>query len=407
MSLEGQDLHNHSILISRFSASRQWDRTLETARDWLAKEPENPRAHLAAGQALINLDRHAEAEPHLGQVLARQPQNALAHRFMSIVQFEQKRFKAADESIEKAISLRPDDAYNWFHLARMFYYQNDLASAKKYAERARELAPRNSDIMNLLGMCEPRTQENAREKLRQYEKALELNPENATVHNNVGACHLNVTKDYREAEACFRRALYFQPSLQVARQNLFVALKHRDPVYRALCAPKDFIFKLFSFLRDRRRESLLIYLLLLPLWLVAYRFVFAGLALWFLLVWPLVKAYEYLTLGDIMARAGEIGAKRGGLFGYRRLSLKWRLSIFAVLLAAFWGGLAAGWRKSTLFATEAPAQVALGLIAFIGLLILLWFWLQAKIKKNRFMSHVRRRAKHFDRLLEPGGKKIK
>ena len=53
---------NYAILLSRFSSSGQWDRVLDTAREWLSLNPENIPAHLAAGQALNNLDRHAEAE---------------------------------------------------------------------------------------------------------------------------------------------------------------------------------------------------------------------------------------------------------------------------------------------------------------------------------------------------------
>ncbi len=61
------------MLILRFSGSGQWDRMLETAREWLAGDPESVRAHMAAGQALLNLKRYAEAESHLRRGLASEP----------------------------------------------------------------------------------------------------------------------------------------------------------------------------------------------------------------------------------------------------------------------------------------------------------------------------------------------
>lgn len=402
MNFEGAGKPNYAILIARFQGSAQWDRVLESACEWLSHEPELPRAHLAAGQALLNLDRPGEAETHLRQVLDRQPENDTALRLMSMALFRQKHYREADEAIHKAISLDPNDAYHWSHLAHMCYRQGDRKSAKEYAQRARELAPRNSDILNLLALCDSRRDTR---KLQHYQEALELNPENAQVHNNIGVYYLNTAKDSHKAEEHFRRALFFGPSLKVARSNLFLSIKHRDIVYRALCAPRDFIIKLFAFMRDKRKKSMLLYILLLPVWLLAFRFVLAGLFLWFAFVWPLVKVYEFLTIGDIRARAGEIGARRGGILNYRQWPLRVRLFIFALLLLSFWGGLAYLWLKN-ISSTNEDEQVFLGLAVFAGLLLLLGFWLRTKFKKARARFHARRRTKRMGRLLEADTMKL-
>ncbi len=400
MNQVGGDIPNYATLVSRFSTSGQWDRVLDMAQQWLSRDPENIRAHLAAGQALINLNRHAEGEPHLEQVLARMPQNGVAHRFMSIIHFNQKRFKAADESIRRAISVQPQEALNWYHLAWMFYRQGDLISAKKFAEKARELNPRNSNVHNLLGLCEPRNSPayNA-VKLEQYRQALELNPQNAYAHNNIGVISLGQGK-FQEAEEHFRRALYFQPSLKMARSNLFITIKHRDRIYRFLSTPRDFFYKLFRTLRQRRRENIALYVLLIPIWFLAIRFVLVALALWFLFVWPLVKAYEYLTVGDIRARAGEIGAKKGGLFGYRRWPLNLRLVLFALLLILFWGGVALAWVESPILKTDENESLLLGALVGIGLAGFASWFLWSRFKKDRFKWHTRRRRKQFEALLQ-------
>src|ERR1700744_4435851 len=105
MSVAESNAPNFRLLISRFTASGQWERALDTAREWIAADPENSRAHLAAGPALLNLKRYPEADSHLRRALASEPGNAVAHRFMSIAHFHLNRFKEADEEIQKAISL--------------------------------------------------------------------------------------------------------------------------------------------------------------------------------------------------------------------------------------------------------------------------------------------------------------
>lgn len=401
MSHEGSDTPNYSILASRFTSSGQWDRALETAREWLAQDPQNTNAHMTAGRALLNLKRHDEAASHLTQVLAGEPENDIAHRFMSIIHFKQKRFQAADEAIHRAISLEPNDAYHWYHLAYMFQQQGDFASAKKYAERAREISPRDADIINLLALCEPRDPATAARRFEKYQEALELDPENPEVHNNVGAYLLNTSKDYQAAEESFRRALFFNPSLKMARTNLFLTLKHRDRVYQVLCAPKDFIWKIFGFMREKRRQSLLLYLLLLPVWILAFRFILAGFVLWLLFVWPLVKVYEYLTIGDIRAQAGEIGAKRGGLFNYRRWPLKLRLSIFALSLVSFWGGVAfLLTTRTTFFSASDNVQALFGFAIFLGLLLLIAYWVRVKFKRTHAKFLARKRARRLGNLLD-------
>jgi Flp pilus assembly protein TadD len=394
MNDQGRYGQSHQILLSRFISSRQWDRALETAREWLSTDPENPQAHFAAGQSLVNLRRCPEAESHVAKGLARDPGNSFAHRLMSMVQFHQRRFTAADRSIHKALSLNPTDPYNWYQLALMTQKQGDLATAKKYAEKARELSPRDPDILNLLAMCAPKNDAGNSLRLRQYQEALELDPENPQVHNNIGVCYLNAGKDYARAEESFRRALFFDPSLKVARSNLFITIKHRDIVYRVLCAPKDFIFECFALARRNR----LLYFLALPLWLVAFRFLLAGLALWFPLVWPIVKVYEYLTIGDLRAQAGEPGAKRGGLFGYRRWPLRVRLFIFALLLCLFWGSIA--W---AVFKGTENVKVFMALAMTCGLLIVLALWVRVKWKQGSFRYRRRRSSKEIDRLLKSQG----
>lgn len=407
------DGSNYRNLITRFASSGQWERTLETAREWLSLEPENTDAHYAAGRALVILDRHTEAERHLMRVLVASPDHSPTHRLMAEIYFTAGRFKAADESIRKAISLNPRDAGAWFELAQMCESRNDLASAKEFAAKALELSPRNPKIMNFLNLCEPWDRSKIHEKLERYHKVLELDPTNAVTHDHIGFCHLHYTGSYEVAEESFRRALFFDPSNKNARSNLFETLKNRDPIYRGLHAPKDILLKVSPPFPNNPRGrdasilclvAILLYGLTVPY--VLFASLFIGLGFWCVLFWPLVKAYEYLTIGDIHSKAGEVGAKRGGVLGYRRLPLRVRLAIFAACLAGFWGGTAV-----LLLEKYAPSikhtwnilrahPLRSGIIAyaftlFFCLVLYLLVTLHRKIQERRTESLTRRRSEIF------------
>lgn len=403
MSKPGPDRPNFAILTNRFLSSSQWDRALETALEWLAQEPVNPRAHLAAGQSLVNLERYHEAESHLLESLKGKPGSGLAWHCLSIVQFNQKRLGAADESAQKAISLNPNNAFHWYHLAWMLYKQGDLPQALKYAEKARQLDPRNASILNMVTLCSPKDRANVSRRLEQYHEALALNPESAEIHNNIGVHHLNFG-DPAAAEASFRRALFFKPAMNVARKNLFLVLKRRDKVYRALCAPRDLVLAMFW----RRRHNWRLYLLLvLPVTFFVFQYFVALLGLWCLFVWPMVKAYEYLTIGDLRARAGDIGAKRGGLFNYRRWPSKLRLGLFALLLAVFWGGFTFIVAQSPLLKSQNFHEFIVTPLVVIGFLALLAFIFRARMKRGRRRWRRRKKNAQIEQLLEKKAKPAK
>jgi tetratricopeptide (TPR) repeat protein len=361
---------DRSILISRLTASGQWDRLLDAAKEWLAEDPQNPRAHRCAAQALVNLDRKPEAEMHLMQALANNPRDSFAHRLLSIVQFDLRKFDRADKSIHDAIELDPCDARNWYQLAWMCYRQRDLRSGLKWATKARELEPRNPDILNLCALCG----DQAGTHPALLEEVLALDPENASGHNNLGVHYLNQAKDYAKAEECFRRALTLDPTLKVARRNLFEAVKRRDRIYRALCAPRDFLFKFRNSLIREKKGNIIALIFGIIIWLFLARFFLAGLILWLGLFWPLVKFYEFLVIGDLRKKAGEVGATRGGFLGYRQWSIKVRLSLFSGVLIAFWASVSAViWEASKTGHTGEDAKLdmtaVLASVVLIGLLV--------------------------------------
>ena len=392
-SAPGSPSQRYSTLLTRLLGGGDWERALEISRAWLAEEPENARAHLAAAQALVNREQYAQAQPHLTKALAGNPRNAFAHRLASIVCFHGKNFEAADEHIQRALELQPNDAMNWHHLAWMRYEHGELDVAATHAARALELQPGNPSIINLSALCE---RSNLYGQYKQYRRALAIDPENSVVHNNLGVHHLNVDRDLKLAEQSFRQALRCDPTHKTAQKNLFLVLRRRDRLYQVMRLPLTLIQSL-SWSGSSR--TLLARVGLIGVWLVLGKVFWGILLLWFILVYPLVKAYEYLTIGDIRAEAGTVGARRGGLLGYRRWPFAVRFGLLVVLALIFWGGI-------YLLCQHAPGfdPALLGgvvsLAAFGYVLYIIWrHWKTARLRRI-----ARRSEKKLAQGMKPIGR---
>jgi tetratricopeptide (TPR) repeat protein len=347
-------------MLQRLLGSRQWERALDLARDWLSQDPESAEAHLAAGQALVNLGRYAEAQTHLKKVLAARPDYGFALRLASIACCNQKQYDEADRYISRAIELQPNDAIHWYQLALIRYRQGALETAEKHARRSLELQPQNADTINLIAICQ---RGNPEGQYQHYLRALEINPENSTVHANLGNYYLSTARDYPAAEAAFRRALQLDPTNEFAQRNLFTVLRLRDPFYRVLTMPREFLRRISW---ARSGHTTMVRIGLVVVWMLMGRYFLFVLVGWLLLVWPVLKAYEYLTLSDIRAKAGEVGARRGGWFGSHRWPLMVRLGILALVIILFWGGLIGLYVEKLLPEEALYGAVVLAAVGVVG-----------------------------------------
>jgi hypothetical protein len=206
------------------------------------------------------------------------------------------------------------------------------------------------------------------------------------VHTNLGSYYLNSARDFPAAEASFRRALQCDPANRMAQQNLFAVLRLRDPVYRVLTLPRNLLRRVSW---SRQGHTGLARIGLVLLWLSLGRYLWGVFAIWLLLVWPIIKAYEYLTLSDIRAKAGVAGARRGGWRGFHRWPLEARLAIFALLVVGFWGGLF--W----LYESRVLPLESVILVGTVALLV--WFSFQFKgwWKRTRSRWAAKRAEKKF------------
>ncbi len=378
----------HTILLQRLVGSGQWDRALEVSRDWLNEDPASTLAHYTAGQSLVHLRQYPQAKEHLLKALEGGPRGSFTHRLLSIVYFHLKDHAKAEDHIQQALALNPNDPLHWYHLAWMRYQCGSPETAVKHIRRSLELQPNDANALNLLALCEGRR---GPEQLAQYLRALEVDPENESVHNNLGTYYLDVDGNYPAAEESFRRALSIDPSSKTAQKNLFLVLRRRDPLYRALQSPRTLVDRLRW---GNRRHNFLARAGLLGLWLVAGRFLLALLLFWLVFIFPLVKVYEYLTLGDLRAKVGLPGARRGGPFGFRRWSFGARFGIFAALCALFWGGVIFACRN-------AATAEALGWLLIAAALGYVGFIIARRVGRARRRAIASRGEKKFRRAQMP------
>jgi len=118
----------------------------------------------------------------------------------------------------------------------------------------------------------------------------------------------------------------------------------------------------------------------------------------------MTKVYEFLTIGDIRARAGEIGSRRGGFLGYRKWSVRVRAAIFAGCLMGFWASVARlfFYGRSSKEGQE-TVNLITGILVGVALLSFVFLRLFAMVKRNRGKSLARRRAKRMDGILKTEG----
>ena len=107
---------------------------------------------------------------------------------------------------------------------------NDSEKALVYAQHARDLAPRNVDALNVVGLCLVRSGR-AREALRVYDSALRQSP-SALVNFNK-ACALEDLSELAHAKNHFERAVALQPKYPEALARLATLAAQRGDAKQA------------------------------------------------------------------------------------------------------------------------------------------------------------------------------
>ena len=176
------------------SAWRNRDYSSELAiwGDTVAKRPENERARVNLGSALLEFPGHVgDAIAQYEEALRLSPEDAEVHNDLGSVLIKMPgRFDDAIAQYEEALRLRPG-----------------------YAEAHNNLGYAWSAVPGRLN-----------DAIAQYEEALRLSPDDAEMHNNLGYAMSGLPGRLNDAIAQFEEALRLRPGFAKAHKNLGDAL---------------------------------------------------------------------------------------------------------------------------------------------------------------------------------------
>jgi Flp pilus assembly protein TadD len=134
----------------RFHRNGQVDQAMRLYFDAYRLDPQDPRAQ--EGIAFLQLDTQAaRAERVLKKVAAENPQRSMTQVGLGLARYAQGDAAGAAAALESAVELRPDSADAHESLAVVLSRLGRHGEALIHAERARTLAPDESEIANNLG----------------------------------------------------------------------------------------------------------------------------------------------------------------------------------------------------------------------------------------------------------------
>lgn len=222
--------------------------------DTTYKRPENERAANNLGNALLKLDRAADAMPHLDRAIELSPTYADPYNNRGVALLRLRQPEKALAEFETAARLKKRYADAHYNMGEAYLQLGRPADAIAALERSLEMNPNNPKAHNNLGIAlldtgridesiaaERRALElnpempeayynlgnslaragRADEALAAYDTALRLKPDFARAHNNAGVIHLRHGRR-AEAAARFEAALRIDPNYPEARRNLAV-----------------------------------------------------------------------------------------------------------------------------------------------------------------------------------------
>ncbi|UCE02152.1 MAG: tetratricopeptide repeat protein [Candidatus Latescibacterota bacterium] len=334
-----------------YLAAHDFRRLLEVGEKMIAEAPRNAAGYLVVGQAYLVVEQRRRALRFLKSGLARAPRSHEAHYLLAVCYRETRKRGQAKEHIDEALNLAPWDPHIWCEAGMLYLEEDRLAQAIECAQNALQIDPEMSTAHNLLGMALPEDVSGLTyEKVDAFHRALQSDPENPYAYNNLGVEYLRVGRDYK-AEKYFRKALRLAPGVRQFRKNLHAVLRERSSLYRVLRGPGD-LLKRLMFQPGDERVSFIILLVGVPIativtlkvdaYVSPWLFLLVPVALWviwFVIFWPLIKVYEWITSRDLHLEAGEIDPYLP-MWDIRRWSRWVRIPLFLLLLVCVLAGVA-------------------------------------------------------------------
>jgi tetratricopeptide (TPR) repeat protein len=199
--------------------------------DTVAKWPENRRAQINLGLALVKAGRLPEAIQHYEQALQINSSDAEAHNNLANALFQMGSVRAAIEHYEQALRIRPNDSGVCNNLGNALMRAGNIPAAMERYEQALRISPNDAVVHHNLGSALMQSG-NVEAAIEHYERALHIAPEYAEAHNNLAKALFRAGK-IQEAIGHFEQALRIQPDSAEIHNNLGIVLARQGKLVDA------------------------------------------------------------------------------------------------------------------------------------------------------------------------------
>ncbi len=129
---------------------RDYPEVVVKCRAALVREPRSAQANHLCGRALMELNRHADAEPYLSAAVAADPALAEAHSDLALVKLKAGDYQAAERSCRQAVTAQPKEPRYRLHLAEILESTGRDKEALDELLVAQEYAPEQADVLQQL-----------------------------------------------------------------------------------------------------------------------------------------------------------------------------------------------------------------------------------------------------------------
>lgn len=129
---------------------RNYPEVIAKCRIALQREPRSAQANHLCARALIELDRHTEAEAYLNAAVSADPALAEAHSDLALVRLKAGDHQAAEQYCRRAVTIQPKEPRYRVHLAEILEATGRDKEALDELLVAQEYAPEQLDVLQQL-----------------------------------------------------------------------------------------------------------------------------------------------------------------------------------------------------------------------------------------------------------------
>lgn len=189
----------------------KYDEAVKVFEKSLQLDPEESAAWGNFGIVLSEVNRFDEAEKAYRKAVEINPENWEAWNSLGSLLMEYKNnFQNAEEAYRHAVTVSKNEPAPYHNLAELLWNMGRTAEAERVIKQAIKLAPKESKLLNMLGIIQSYPKLNVRKAEKTFRKAIEFDPNNFAAWNNIGNL-LSMSGRLTEAEEAYRMSVQLEP----------------------------------------------------------------------------------------------------------------------------------------------------------------------------------------------------